>query len=294
MKLLFSGLLLACCFLGTAQQVNLENCNLASNLAARSSCLKGSVESLLYQELLKVADSTRNTQTLGLDLFVDGIGNIYVDSVIPSEKKPLVEKVIQGIKPLSSYKNYKGELLQDAIRIDLEVFPPKKSISVSEEDAEIANMLKGNSKKDTLSQDSPKEKKDYVPFAVIENVPVYPGCYQGTNEELKSCMGLNIQRHVVNNFNMALANSLNLPDGTQRISVQFKIDRFGFVTNIRARASRPELEKEAVRVVGTLPRMMPGKQFGKEVGVLYALPILFKVEGNPKKTPRKKKRIRRG
>ena len=75
---------------------------------------------------------------------------------------------------------------------DKNTYPTLRLIVSTIKDAEIANMLKGNSKKDTLSQDSPKEKKDYVPFAVIENVPVYPGCYQGTNEELKSCMSLNI------------------------------------------------------------------------------------------------------
>jgi protein TonB len=38
------------------------------------------------------------------------------------------------------------------------------------------------------------------------------------------------------------------------------------------------LEKEAIKVVSSLPKMIPGKQRGKAVGVLYSLPILFQVE----------------
>ena len=78
-------------------------------------------------------------------------------------------------------------------------------------------------------------------------------------------------------FNTELANDLGL-EGRQRISVQFKIDKNGKVANVRARAPHPRLEQEAIRVIQSLPKMIPGKQRGKPVGVLYSLPILFKVE----------------
>ena len=50
------------------------------------------------------------------------------------------------------------------------------------------------------------------------------------------------------------------------------------MVDVRARAPHPVLEKEAVKLIQKLPRMTPGKQRGKPVGVLYALPILFEVE----------------
>ncbi len=117
-----------------------------------------------------------------------------------------------------------------------------------------------------------------VPFAVIENVPIYPGCENaGNNEAKKNCMSEKVQQFVQKKFDTDLANDLGL-EGRQRISVQFKIDKNGNVTDVRARAPHPRLEQEAIEVVKSLPKMTPGKQRGKPVGVLYALPILFQVE----------------
>ena len=117
-----------------------------------------------------------------------------------------------------------------------------------------------------------------VPFAVIENVPIYPGCESaGNNNAKKACMSEKISKFVNKKFNRDLAGDLGL-EGRQRISVQFKIDKNGNVVGVRARAPHPRLEQEAVKVVSALPKMIPGKQRGKAVGVLYALPIVFQVE----------------
>lgn len=117
-----------------------------------------------------------------------------------------------------------------------------------------------------------------VPFAVIENVPIYPGCEnEPNNSAKKKCMSEKVQKFVQKKFNTELAGDLGL-EGRQRISVQFKIDKNGNIVDVRARAPHPRLEQEAVDVVKALPKMTPGKQRGKAVGVLYALPILFQVE----------------
>ena len=119
------------------------------------------------------------------------------------------------------------------------------------------------------------EKSNDVPFAAIEKVPAYPGC-SGTNEVMRMCMSKEIQTFVGENFNTKLANTLDLT-GRQRISVQFKIDKSGRIADVRARAPHPDLEKEAIRVVSILPKMIPGEQDGKKVNVIYALPILFEI-----------------
>lgn len=116
-----------------------------------------------------------------------------------------------------------------------------------------------------------------VPFAVIENVPVFPGCEKGNNAKKKKCMSEKIQKFVNRKFNTDLASDLGL-SGRQRINVVFKIDKTGKVVGIRARAPHPGLEKEAARVIGLLPQMKPGKQRGKPVTVPYALPIIFQVQ----------------
>ena len=114
-----------------------------------------------------------------------------------------------------------------------------------------------------------------VPFAVIEYVPIFPGC-EGNNAERRKCMSQKITKFVQRNFNLNLAGELGL-SGRQRISVIFKIDTNGDVVGVRARAQHPRLEKEAVRVVSLLPKMKPGIQRGRAVIVSYSLPIIFQV-----------------
>ena len=117
-----------------------------------------------------------------------------------------------------------------------------------------------------------------VPFAVIENVPIFPGCENaGGNAAKKKCMSDKVKKFVTRKFNTDLAAELGLT-GVQRIYVQFKIDKKGDVVGVNARAPHPRLKKEAIRVVSALPKMTPGKQRGKAVGVLYSLPIVFQVQ----------------
>ena len=116
-----------------------------------------------------------------------------------------------------------------------------------------------------------------VPFSVIENVPVFPGCEKGNNNQKRDCMSKKISQFVNKKFNTDLAGDLGL-SGRQRINVIFKIDKTGSITGIRARAPHPGLEKEAARVIGLLPKMKPGKQRGKPVNVPYSLPIIFQVQ----------------
>lgn len=117
-----------------------------------------------------------------------------------------------------------------------------------------------------------------VPFAVIENVPIFPGCEnESSNEAKKACMSEGVDLFIKNNFNTSFAGDIGL-EGRQRIFVTFKINKHGNVADVRTRAPHPKLEEEALRVVKSLPKMIPGKQRGVPVGVLYALPIVFQVE----------------
>ena len=118
-----------------------------------------------------------------------------------------------------------------------------------------------------------------VPFSIIENVPVFPGCENaGNNDAKRKCMSDKIGKFVRKNFNTDLAQDLGLDSGTKRIFLSFKIDKTGNIVGIRSRAPHPRLEKEAERVIRKLPKMKPGRQRGKAVNVPYSLPITFKVE----------------
>ncbi|TVZ26994.1 protein TonB [Gillisia sp. Hel_I_86] len=117
-----------------------------------------------------------------------------------------------------------------------------------------------------------------VPFAVIENVPIFPGCENlSNNAQRKKCMSEKVQEFVQRKFNTDLGSQLGL-SGVNRVIVQFKIDKNGNITDVRSRAPHPRLEQEAARVINSLPKMQPGRQRGKAVGVMYSLPIVFQVQ----------------
>lgn len=262
MKFLILLLLLSATCL--SQQLNFDYCNDHNNIAARNSCLKENVHALLVSEIQKTkfVKVTDNPVTLTVEILVDQLGNFHVVSS-ESENKSLELKAISTmarIRPIKAFKNYAGDMLYDSFIITM-TFP-----IVETELSEILPQTKHAT-----------DENLEVPFAIIERAPIYPGCYQDNNAALKKCMSENVTKHVIGNFNTHLASSLNLR-GVQRISVQFKIDRNGFVTNVHARGPHPTLESEAHRVVSSLPKMEPGKQKGTDVGVLYSLPILFKVE----------------
>ncbi|MCP4143052.1 MAG: hypothetical protein GY755_22640, partial [Chloroflexi bacterium] len=136
---------------------------------------------------------------------------------------------------------------------------------------------------------------DEVPFAVIEQVPVYKGCNKKlSNTELKKCMSDKISKHVVKNFNIKLAGSLGLHDGVVRVNVIFKIDKEGNITGIRSRAPHSKLEKEAIRVITLIPKMdKPGYQKGKPVIVPYSLPIKFNLDSSKQLSKKELRKLKR-
>ena len=56
------------------------------------------------------------------------------------------------------------------------------------------------------------------------------------------------------------------------------IDENGNIVDVRAKAPHPRLQKEVIRVVKLLPKIKPGRQRGKPVGVRYTLPVGIMVE----------------
>ena len=116
-----------------------------------------------------------------------------------------------------------------------------------------------------------------VPFTIIEDVPVFPGC-KGSKAELKKCFNKKMQKHFGKKFDSDLPNELGLSPGKKRLIMLFKIDRQGNIVDIRAKAPHPRLQKEAIRIIKLLPKMKPGRQRGKAVGVKYTLPMRIDVE----------------
>jgi len=115
-----------------------------------------------------------------------------------------------------------------------------------------------------------------VPFAVIENVPIYPGCVGKNNDEYKACFQKKILEHVKKSFKYPDAAIEMRIHG--KVFVLFVIDANGNITKVRSRGPDKILEKEAERIVKSLPQMIPGKQRGKPVKVPFSLPINFSIQ----------------
>jgi protein TonB len=113
-----------------------------------------------------------------------------------------------------------------------------------------------------------------VPFAVIEDVPVFPGCEKVSKSEKKACFQIKMEEHVAKHFRYP---EVALDLGIQgKVFVVFVIDKEGYISNIRSRGPDKILEKEAERIIKLLPKMIPGKQRGRPVKVPYSVPIVFK------------------
>jgi len=171
-------------------------------------------------------------------------------------------RITERISPapqLMRMMNDEVEVLEDQIRM--------------EEDVPITERIELNEIVET------EEVVDDVPFSIIEEVPVFPGC-QGDDEAMKKCFSDSIKEHFDQHFNSELGNTLNLSQGRHRIYAMFTINRRGNVTNIRIRAPHRKLEEETERVLRLLPRMIPGKQRNRPVSVKYTLPIAISVNTN--------------
>jgi len=115
-----------------------------------------------------------------------------------------------------------------------------------------------------------------VPFAIIEDVPLFPGCERVKKSERRNCFQEKIQRHIAKNFRYPeIAQEMGIQG---RVYVQFIIAKDGSITGIRTRGPDKNLEKEANRIISKLPRMTPGKQRGRPVRVPFSIPITFRLQ----------------
>ena len=112
-----------------------------------------------------------------------------------------------------------------------------------------------------------EEKKEVANkvFDVVEQMPSFPG----GNEALMKFLQENVKYPVVAQEN-----------GVQgRVVVSFVVERDGSITDVKVvRSVDPSLDKEATRVVKSMPHWIPGKQNGAAVRVKYNVPVSFRLQ----------------
>lgn len=183
---------------------------------------------------------------------------------VEEEDIPITERIEQ-VKPPPPPPPApeKIEIVED----EKEVIEDVLDTTDTDEDVEI---------KEIVEVEEEEEMGD-IPFSIIEDAPIYPGC-KGNKAELRKCLQKSIQKHIARKFNTGLAGELGLDPGKKRVIVLFKIDKKGNIVDVVARGPHARLEKEGIKVVKMLPKMIPGKQRGRAVGVKYTLPITLQVE----------------
>lgn len=109
------------------------------------------------------------------------------------------------------------------------------------------------------------QDNDDAVFVVVESQPEYPG---GMGELMKF-----------------LSKNIKYPVAAQqarvqgKVVVEFLVGTDGSISDIKVKRSvNPELDAEAVRVIGLMPKWRPGEQRGKAVSVRYEMPIVFRLQ----------------
>ncbi len=114
----------------------------------------------------------------------------------------------------------------------------------------------------------PKPKQEEVTeeiFVVVEEQPEFPG----GNTAMMKFLGDNIKYPIIAQEN-----------GIQgRVITNFVVERDGSITDVQVvRGVDPSLDKEAVRVIQSMPKWKPGKQRGTTVRVRFTLPVVFRLQ----------------
>lgn len=111
-----------------------------------------------------------------------------------------------------------------------------------------------------------EEEEEEVVFVVVETMPEFPGGQQALFKYLSE----NVKYPVIAQEN-----------GIQgRVICQFVVNKDGAIVDVEVVRSGgdPSLDKEAVRVIKSMPKWNPGKQRGKAVRVKYTVPVNFRLQ----------------
>ncbi len=111
-----------------------------------------------------------------------------------------------------------------------------------------------------------EEEEEEVVFVIVESMPEFPGGQQALFKYLSE----NVKYPVIAQEN-----------GIQgRVICQFVVNKDGSIVDVEVVRSGgdPSLDKEAVRVIKSMPKWKPGKQRGKAVRVKYTVPVNFKLQ----------------
>lgn len=152
--------------------------------------------------------------------------------------------------------------------------PIAETLTIVEDDADVEETTIATSEEtnqaveikyvpEAVEEEEPEEQ---TIFEVVEQMPEFPN---GGMAGLMQYLSKNIKYPTIAQEN-----------GTQgRVTVQFVVNRDGSIVDAKVlRGVDPYLDKEAIRVISSMPKWKPGMQRGKAVRVKYTVPVMFRLQ----------------
>lgn len=124
--------------------------------------------------------------------------------------------------------------------------------------------------------ETPKTSEDNTVYERVEKMPHYPGCDGMTGNELRGCASKKMFKHIQDNIKYP--ETAKAEEKAGRAAVSFVVDKDGSITDVElVKDPGFGMGEEAVRVIKTFPKWIPGEQKGEKVKVRYILPVTFKL-----------------
>ena len=201
----------------------------------------------------------------------------------PKKKEAKVERKVQVEEKKEVVKEVKSSIKFTApvIKKDAEVKPEeemKTQDQIMQTNTAIGALdVKGNSDQgeilkvtqrvetEPVKAEAPKPEVENKVFDVVEQMPSFPGGQSA------------LMQYLANNIKYPVVAQENGVQG--RVVVSFVVERDGSITDVQVvRSVDPSLDREAQRVVKSMPRWIPGKQNGQAVRVKYNVPVSFRLQ----------------
>ena len=222
---------------------------------------------LQLQKMAQANKTVENTQAVELAKLQEKKKEAKVEKkeIIKTEPEKVVEQVKSSVKFTAPVIKKDEEVKEeDEIKLD-EVEKSDKAVgafNVQGNDEVGGEVLKA---KEEIKAPEPQKVEEEKVFDVVEQMPSFPG----GNTALMKFLNENIHYPVVAQEN-----------GVQgRVVVSFVVERDGHITDVQiARSVDPSLDKEAQRVVKSMPKWIPGKQNGSAVRVKFNVPVSFRLQ----------------
>jgi len=218
--------------------------------------------SSLIKKRIKMISGIKSSKLANIKYLAGAISIVALVTVFACENKETIEMESTTEKAASlqiSVEDGKIKLLGDDVDIKkVEDILSAGNIRVSKDSLGNTYMWSEEAPNSIYARN---EELDQV-FLIVEDMPVFPG---GENA---------LRKYIANSVKYPVLAQENGIQG--KVYVTFVVGKDGFVKNARiARGVDPVLDKEALRVVNTLPQWKPGIQRGEPVNVSYTVPINF-------------------